>query len=66
MEARLTMLQATLTPEALQDAVLLFTNLLEDDPSDVWLRWRYAGLRDFTAPWGLAKFVSFQDHPFRP
>lgn len=44
MEARLAMLQATLTSQALQDAVVLFETLLEDDPSDVWLRWRYAEL----------------------
>ncbi len=44
MEARLTTLQAAMTPEALQDAVVLFENLLEDDPSDFWLRWRYAEL----------------------
>ena len=44
MEAGLKTLQARLTPDALEEAVQLFRTLLEEDPSNVWLRWRYAEL----------------------
>lgn len=44
METRLKALQNSLTPQVLKDTGALFRQLIEDDPCDVWLRWRYAEL----------------------
>jgi tetratricopeptide (TPR) repeat protein len=44
LERRLNALEAGLTPEALNDAAVQYRMLLEKEPSDFWLRWRYAEL----------------------
>jgi len=44
MEAKLRSLQLKLTPEAIENTATLYDQLLEEDPADVWLRWRYAEL----------------------
>ena len=44
METRLKALEANLTPQVLKDTADLYQQLLKKDPSDIWLRWRYAEL----------------------
>ena len=44
MDTKLMELQARLTPQALKDTAVLFQHLLQKDPSDIWLRWKYAEL----------------------
>ena len=43
-EARLADLKTQLTPEALQANATQYRQLLQEDPGDIWLRWRYAQL----------------------
>ncbi|UCG58269.1 MAG: tetratricopeptide repeat protein [Phycisphaerales bacterium] len=44
VEQRLEALEAGLTAEALREIAAQYRRLIEADPSDVWLRWRYAEL----------------------
>lgn len=44
LERRLEALEDGLTPEALKNAEAQYRRLLEKEPSDFWLRWRYAEL----------------------
>ncbi|MFB0551781.1 MAG: tetratricopeptide repeat protein [Phycisphaerae bacterium] len=44
LEQRLADLEAGLTPETLKNAAAQYIRLLEKEPSDFWLRWRYAEL----------------------
>jgi len=44
MEMRLKALEDSLTPQVLKDTGVLFQQLIEKDPCDIWLRWRYAEL----------------------
>jgi len=44
LERELDALEAVLTPEILQNAAAQFRRLIETEPSDFWLRWRYAEL----------------------
>lgn len=44
VEAKLADLKAQLTPEALQANAAQFQQRLQEDPGDIWLRWRYAQL----------------------
>jgi tetratricopeptide (TPR) repeat protein len=44
IEARLAGLKAQLTPEAFQANAAQYRQRLQEEPGDVWLRWRYAQL----------------------
>ena len=44
MERKLESIAVNLTPQAHQNAATLYEQLLEKEPSDIWLRWRYAEL----------------------